>query len=104
HSTGLYACNPASAKNTPTLIAYSIALVGRIMERMSRRGCSLLLKSIRIFGYSLTILQEGGPNRQQQAALTDIPEDIRVLEKKFKLDIKTTVFAVCPRCSFTHHP
>ncbi|KAJ4499225.1 hypothetical protein C8R41DRAFT_754854, partial [Lentinula lateritia] len=63
---------------------------------MSRRGCSLLLKSIRIFEYSLTILQEGGPNRQQQAALTDIPEDIRVLEKKFKLDIKTTVFAVCP--------
>ncbi|GAW04788.1 hypothetical protein LENED_006599 [Lentinula edodes] len=88
-----HACNPTSAKNTPTLIAYSVALVGQIMERMSRRGCSLLLKSIRLFGYSLTILQEGGPNRQQQAALTDIPEDIRVLEKKFKLDIKTTVFA-----------
>ncbi|KAJ3848117.1 hypothetical protein EV368DRAFT_68544 [Lentinula lateritia] len=91
-----HACNPTSAKNTPTLIAYSLALVGRIMERMSRRSCSLLLKSIRLFGYSLTILQEGGPNRQQQVALTDIPEDIRALEKKFKLDIKTNFKAARP--------
>ncbi|KAJ3906634.1 hypothetical protein F5879DRAFT_1068424 [Lentinula edodes] len=100
----LHAYNPTTTKNTPTLIAYSLTLVGRIMERMSRQGTSLLLKSIRLFGYSLTLLQEGGPNQQQQAALIDIPEDIRVLEKKFNLDIKTTVFAVCPSCSFTHPP
>ncbi|KAJ3875658.1 hypothetical protein F5051DRAFT_333455, partial [Lentinula edodes] len=62
---------------------------------MSRRGANLLLKSIRLFGYSLALLQAGGPNLRQQVSLKDIPEDIRTLEKRLNLDVDTTIFAVC---------
>ncbi|KAJ3816516.1 hypothetical protein F5880DRAFT_1494200, partial [Lentinula raphanica] len=74
------------------------------MEGLGRRGSNFLLKTIRLFGYSLAYLQPGGPNYQQQVALSSISEDIRGLEKKFNLDADTTVFAVCPRCNCTYKP
>ncbi|KAJ3871781.1 hypothetical protein F5051DRAFT_296177, partial [Lentinula edodes] len=35
-----------------------------------------------------------GPNLQQQKTLIDIPEDIGELEKRFNLDVDTTLYAV----------
>ncbi|KAJ3816347.1 hypothetical protein F5880DRAFT_1512742, partial [Lentinula raphanica] len=87
------AANPMLSHPTSTLIAFSMAFVGRVMEGLGRRGTNFLLKTARLFGHSLTYLQPGGPNYQQQAALSSIPDDIRGLEQKFKLDVETTVFA-----------
>ncbi|KAJ3816381.1 hypothetical protein F5880DRAFT_1619403, partial [Lentinula raphanica] len=87
------ASDVTSFHNTSTLVAYALALVGRVMEGIGRRGSSFFLKAIRVFGYSLTAIQPGGPNSQQQTALGAIPEDIRTLEKKFHLDVETTIFA-----------
>ncbi|KAJ3833755.1 hypothetical protein F5878DRAFT_665383 [Lentinula raphanica] len=98
------AANPMSSHPTSTLIAFSMAFVARVMEGLGRRGSNFLLKTARLFGYSLTYLQQGGPNYQQQAALSSIPDDVRGLEQKFNLDVETTVFAVCPRCNCTYEP
>ncbi|KAJ3728474.1 hypothetical protein C8R42DRAFT_571526 [Lentinula raphanica] len=45
-----------------------------------------MLKALKIFGYSLTLLNEG-PNLEQQRALADIPETIDTVEDHFNLNI-----------------
>ncbi|KAJ4484240.1 hypothetical protein C8J55DRAFT_376999, partial [Lentinula edodes] len=89
--------------NTPTLIAYTIALVSRVFEGVARRGSSALLKLLKIYGLSITLLT-GGPSLQQTKALEDIPESIETLETRLNMDVPSIPHAVCPCCSYTHPP
>ncbi|KAJ3850935.1 hypothetical protein EV368DRAFT_44220 [Lentinula lateritia] len=89
--------------NAPTLIAYTIALVNRVFEGAARRGSGVLLKMLKLFGYSFISLV-GQPNYIQRKALNDIPESIQTVEKALNLDVQSIPYAVCPRCSFTHIP
>ena len=82
---------------------YCIALVSRIFEGAAIRGTVFLLKALKLFGLSLTLLN-GGPNLEQKAALFDIPESVPALEARFNLDIESVCYAVCPKCAFTHPP
>ncbi|KAJ4489571.1 hypothetical protein C8J55DRAFT_421994 [Lentinula edodes] len=89
--------------NAPTLIAYTIALVNQVFEGAARRGSGVLLKMLKLFGYSFISLV-GQPNYIQRKALNDIPESIQTVEKALNLDVQSIPHAVCPRCSFTHIP
>ena len=74
-----------------------------MFEGAAIRGTEFLLKMLKIFGLSLTLLS-GGPNLEQQSALSDIPHSIPALESRLNLGIKTILYAVCPKCGFTHPP
>ncbi|KAF8825246.1 hypothetical protein HHX47_DHR7000450 [Lentinula edodes] len=89
---------------TATLIAYTLALTLRLLEGVGRTASSFMLKGMKIFGMSYGLLHPGGTTDLQSKTLSDIPEDIRQLERKFNLDIETTIYAVCPRCSYTYPP
>ncbi len=95
--------NPTDGRHTPTLIAYCIALVSRIFEGTAIRGTEFLLKMLKLFGLSVAFLN-GGPNLEQQAALSDIPESVPALEARFNLNIESILYAVCPKCSCTYPP
>ncbi|KAJ3965570.1 hypothetical protein EV361DRAFT_810492 [Lentinula raphanica] len=99
-----YFKNPGDGQNTPTLIAYCLALVSRVFERTAQRGATFVLKMMKMFGYSLATLGGRNLNAQQEAALASIPESIERLEKKFNLDIEGIPYAVCPDCSCTYPP
>ncbi|THH28038.1 hypothetical protein EUX98_g6153 [Antrodiella citrinella] len=90
--------------STPTLIAYTLALCNRIFDKVALRGSSFLLKGVKLFGLSLIKLGGGEPTLLQQNALDAIPDDMRTLEKRFNLDVKTVAYAVCPTCAYTHEP
>ncbi|KAJ3803931.1 hypothetical protein F5876DRAFT_53988, partial [Lentinula aff. lateritia] len=94
----------SSSYTTATLIAYTLALTLRLLEGVGRTVSSFILKGFKIFGMSYGLLHPGGTTDLQRKTLSDIPEDIRQLERKFNLDVETTVYAVCPKCSYTHLP
>ncbi|GAW07260.1 serine threonine protein kinase [Lentinula edodes] len=96
--------DPTQDKNSPTVIAYCIALVARVFERTAQRGATFILKMIKIFGYTLATLGERTLNTDQEIALAGIPESIERLEKKFNLDVDCVPYAVCPKCSMTYAP
>ncbi|KAJ4501299.1 hypothetical protein C8R41DRAFT_913294 [Lentinula lateritia] len=96
--------DPGEGKNTPTIIAYCIALVSRVFEGTAQRSASLILKLLKIFGFSFTTLGGQELNPDQEAVLAMVPESIETLEQKFNLNIKCISYAVCPKCSFTHPP
>ncbi|KAH7878355.1 uncharacterized protein C8R40DRAFT_1167781 [Lentinula edodes] len=96
--------DPGEGKNTPTIIAYCIALVSRVFEGTAQRGASLILKLLKIFGFSFATLGGQELNPDQEAVLAMVPESIETLEQKFNLNIKCISYAVCPKCSFTHPP
>ncbi|KAL1711484.1 hypothetical protein EV715DRAFT_215257, partial [Schizophyllum commune] len=87
----------------PTLIAYCLALTSRIFHHTSRSGASLILVLAKLYGSSLVALA-GGPNILQMQALNATPEDVRTVEKRLNLGIRTTPYAVCPTCRRTYEP
>ncbi|KAF9032301.1 hypothetical protein BDZ89DRAFT_1037146 [Hymenopellis radicata] len=89
--------------STPVLLAYTVALAGRVYRGASQRNANFLLKGLKLFGYSLTQLA-GEPNILQQAALSAIPETIDTLERRLDLNISTIPYAVCPSCANTEPP
>ncbi|THU96423.1 hypothetical protein K435DRAFT_797315 [Dendrothele bispora CBS 962.96] len=99
-----YFVNPNSRRQTPTLIAYCIALVGRVFEGVSERGASFLLKLLKIFGHSLIMLGPEGESVEQSNAINDIPNSISTLEGRLNLGISTIPYAVCPSCSCIYEP
>ncbi|KAJ3872033.1 hypothetical protein F5051DRAFT_433362 [Lentinula edodes] len=96
--------DPGQDKNSPTIIAYCIALVARVFERTAQRGATFILKMIKIFGYTLATLGGRNLNTDQEIALAEIPESIERLEKKFNLDVDCVPYAVCPKCSKIYAP
>ncbi|KAL1749602.1 hypothetical protein FB107DRAFT_225208 [Schizophyllum commune] len=86
-----------------TLIAYCLALVSRIYHRTSRPGASFELKLTKLFGRSLVALA-GGPNILQRQALDATPDDVRTVESRLNLGVKTIPYAVCPLCRCTYKP
>ncbi|KAJ3916239.1 hypothetical protein F5877DRAFT_47021, partial [Lentinula edodes] len=94
----------SSNYTTATLVAYTLVLTLRLLEGVGRTVSSFFLKGIKIFAMSYGLLQPEGTTDLQSKTLSDIPEDIRQLERKFNLDVETTIYAVCPQCSYTHPP
>ncbi|KAL1749947.1 hypothetical protein FB107DRAFT_280126 [Schizophyllum commune] len=86
-----------------TLVAYCLALTARIFHGISREGANVVLKLTKLYGHSLVHLG-GGPNILQQQALRDTPVDIRTVEKRVNLGIRTIPHAVCPTCRCTYEP
>ncbi|KAJ3781040.1 hypothetical protein GGU10DRAFT_278292 [Lentinula aff. detonsa] len=99
-----YFLDPGEGKSTPTILAYCIALVTRVFNSTAQGGGSLILKLLKLFGFTFATLGGRDLNSEQEAALAGIPESIETLEKKFNLDIKCIPYAICPSCSFTHPP
>lgn len=103
--TGKAFTNLNNRRQTPTLIAYCIALVSRVFDHASQRSASSLLKMLKVFGYSLiSVGQPQGPTIEQANALKDIPDTIGSLESQLNLGIISKPFAVCPKCSCTYEP
>lgn len=101
--TGKAFTNLNHRRQTPTLIAYCIALVSRVFDHASQRSASCLLKLLKIFGYSLiSVGQPQGLTLEQENALKDIPDTIETLENQLNLGIMPKTFAVCPKCSYTY--
>ncbi|ESK82371.1 serine threonine protein kinase [Moniliophthora roreri MCA 2997] len=95
--------NYSSSEHTSMLIAYCLALVNRVFDGASRRSASFILKMVKLFRLSLTLLGHED-NRRQNDVIAAIPEDIRTLKCHFNLDVETVLYAVCPSYSFTHPP
>ncbi|GAW01525.1 serine threonine protein kinase [Lentinula edodes] len=91
----LFAAGAIDKWNTPTLVAYTIALVSRVFEGVARRGSSVLLKLLKVYGLSITLLT-GGPSLLQTKALEDIPESIETLETRLNMDVPSVPYAFIP--------
>ncbi|KAF5333755.1 hypothetical protein D9758_017912 [Tetrapyrgos nigripes] len=96
--------DPNRRRQTPTLLAYCIALVGRVFEGGSERCTSFLLKMIKIFGRSLVALNPAGETTEQKNAIDEIPETLHALENRLNLGISTVPYAVCKGCKYTYEP
>ncbi|KAI5895820.1 uncharacterized protein SCHCODRAFT_02495587 [Schizophyllum commune H4-8] len=86
-----------------TLVAHCLALTSRIFHGCSREGANIILRLTKLFGHSLVFLGDG-PNILQRRALRDTPIDVRTVEKRVNLGIRTIPFAVCPSCRCTYEP
>lgn len=97
--------NPGDGKNTPTLIASCLALIGRLFEGTARRGSDITLKLLKLFAISFgTLGEEKKLTVEQSATLSNIPDNIETLESRFNLDVAFVPYAVCPACNCTYSP
>lgn len=80
-----------------------IAIVGNVFMGVSRRLGDLMLGLLIILIHQFFHFQGNGGSRKQDI-IDQIPVTMASALKKFNLDFKTTIYAVCPDCHFTYAP
>lgn len=81
-----------------------LSVVMKIIVGVGRRGCNFLLKTFKEILRSHSIDTEHGISATQEHDLAQIPSHIDTAVSRFNLDGRCTIWAVCPRCMFTHEP
>lgn len=85
-------------------IALFLVLVLNLLGHVARPSCNFALRVLK-FLVTLFIKQEDGEmHRKDEKLLKEFPTDIRQVRQQFKVDPTVTIFATCPKCSYTHAP
>ncbi|KAH9940336.1 hypothetical protein B0H21DRAFT_579979 [Amylocystis lapponica] len=96
---------PVSRANVVAQITMFIGVVATVLLGVGRRGSDFLLLMIRLL-VSLTLGSRGGGELDiaSQNIVSQIPLTINEALSKFKLDGRTTIYAVCPTCHCIYEP
>ncbi|KAJ7878723.1 hypothetical protein B0H13DRAFT_1892527 [Mycena leptocephala] len=93
------------------LIAQMTALLGvvcNVVIGLSTKPCDLILQTVQMIirlVMSMALPPDAEEyNAHQTHVLNQLPKSLHAALDAFKLDAKTTVYATCPACHFTHAP
>jgi hypothetical protein len=85
-----------------------LVVVCNVIIGLSTQPCDLIIASVTMIIKMVmaTSLTSGAQtyDPHQQHLLDQLPKSLRAALNTFKLDAKTTVYAACPSCHFTHAP
>jgi len=76
----------------------------QVILHVPRRGCNWILDMVKIAIELAFKPAKGNMSPHQQKILNDFPADIRAGTNEFKLDGRSTVYAVCPSCNKNYAP
>ncbi|KAJ7259355.1 hypothetical protein C8J57DRAFT_1073096, partial [Mycena rebaudengoi] len=85
-----------------------LAVVCNVIIGLSSKPCDLIIQSVEMI-VRLVMSMNLSPSANEYTAhqthvLQQLPKSLRTALNTFKLDAKTTVYAACPACHFTHAP
>ncbi|KAF9488639.1 hypothetical protein BDN71DRAFT_1512883 [Pleurotus eryngii] len=78
-----------------------IGLVCSLFMGTSRRAGDFIMKSLSLL---VATVYEAAGRSPPQTVLNQIPATITHALAQLNIESHTTIYAVCPRCCFTHHP
>ncbi|KAF7330467.1 hypothetical protein MVEN_02485900 [Mycena venus] len=100
--------NPVGHLDLIAQMMVLLAVVCNVILGLSTQPCDLLIQSVQMIirlVMSMNLAADAEEyNLEQQHVLGQLPRSLRAALDTFKLDAKTTVYAVCPSCHFTHAP
>jgi hypothetical protein len=77
-----------------------IVVVLNLFGHVAQESCDFVLRMLQILiGAALR-----NPSEFERKILQELPKDIQTVRQIFSLESKTTIYAVCPKCSSTYAP
>ncbi|KAJ7441262.1 hypothetical protein FB451DRAFT_991027, partial [Mycena latifolia] len=85
-----------------------LAVVCHVVIGLSSKPCDLIIQIVQMV-VRLVMSMNLAPKVEeytlhQKHVLQQLPNSLRAALDTFKLDSKTTIYATCPSCHFTHAP
>jgi hypothetical protein len=85
-----------------------LTVVCNVIIGLSSKPCDLIIQSVKMI-IRLVMSMHLPPSANEYTAhqthvLQQLPKSLHAALNTFKLDAKTTVYAACPACHFTHAP
>ncbi|KAJ7894064.1 hypothetical protein B0H13DRAFT_1515329, partial [Mycena leptocephala] len=85
-----------------------LGVVCNVVIGLSTKPCDLILQTVQMIirlVMSMALPPDAEEyNAHQTHVLNQLPKSLHSALDAFKLDAKTTVYATCPACHFTHAP
>ncbi|KAJ7077754.1 hypothetical protein C8R44DRAFT_896174 [Mycena epipterygia] len=100
--------NPVGHLDLLAQMMVLLAVVCNVVIGLSAKPCDLIIQSVQMIvrlamSMSLSVdAEEYHPH--QKHVLEQLPKSLRAALDTFKLDARSTVYATCPACHFTHAP
>lgn len=80
-------------------------MVLNLFGHVARPSCNFTLRIVNhLVTTFFTALGGGQLSLRHKKIIEDFPKDLRQVRRKFKIDPSITIFATCPKCSYTHAP
>jgi hypothetical protein len=80
-----------------------LVIVLNVFGHLTRPSCNFALRILKCL-VQCALQQDGHLSEPHERLLKDFPIDIRTVRRAFDIDPDITIYAVCPKCSFTHKP
>jgi hypothetical protein len=81
-----------------------LVIVLNVFGHMARPSCNFALRILKCL-VECALQQNGGHlTDSHKRLLKDFPADIRSVRRAFDIEPTITIYAACPKCSFTHKP
>ncbi|KAF7293317.1 hypothetical protein HMN09_01211100 [Mycena chlorophos] len=98
--------NPVGRYDTVTQVTIFLVAVCHILVGVSTNPCNFIIQVLQlIIRLSMSIGSPSlEPNPKQEDVLKQLPTSLENALRRFKLDPKTVVYAVCPSCHYLHKP
>jgi hypothetical protein len=91
-------CTPAAQ------VSIFLGVVCSVIMGVSRRAGDLIMGLVFVIIQLVSTKHDDMVDPIQARTLKEIPKTIHAALSKFNLEGKTTIYAVCPACHFTHKP
>lgn len=85
-------------------VAMVLGAACSIVMGVSRQAADFIMSAISLVVYLVALNPDGSVDNHRREILSEIPVTITTALEKFKLDGRTTMFAVCPACNCTYDP
>ncbi|KAJ7143043.1 hypothetical protein C8R44DRAFT_866290 [Mycena epipterygia] len=99
--------NPIADLDLIAEMTLLLVVICNVIIGIGSNPCNFILETLRaiiVLVMSLNVNPGAENDANQLFVLQQLPPNLHAALQAFKIDSKTTVYAVCPSCSFTHAP
>jgi hypothetical protein len=101
--TGDYVTPPINSLEPLSQVTIFLAMFCHILCSIGRRPSNFIMACLQMI-VGLSFCHSGKLEINDKLVLDQIPDNIRLAAKKFKLEGKITIYAICPKCNKTYPP
>ncbi|KAJ7826758.1 hypothetical protein B0H13DRAFT_1477304, partial [Mycena leptocephala] len=96
--------NPIADLDLIAQMTVLLAIICNVILHLGTDPCNFILEMVKVI-VNLVLASNGSQNEtQREFVVEQLPPNLHAALQAFKIDSTTTIYAVCPSCSFTHAP
>ena len=99
-----YHDHPLRNGNPVLVIAMFLVVVLNVLGHLARPSCNFAIRILKCMVQCALQQRDGNLMDSHRRLLKDFPTDVRSVRNAFDIEPTISIYAACPKCSFTHKP